>query len=95
MISWKRTLRTTSSERFLAQREGKDVAAVDIHYLASGIVAGTFILLKDAGWKESDVPALLDLQDSPSIQKTVGTRGFPTACRGQYLAASSLKGRDR
>ena len=30
MISWKRTLRTASSERFLAQREGKDVAAVDL-----------------------------------------------------------------
>jgi len=59
MISWKRTLRTASSERFLAQREGKDVAAVDLHYLASGTVAGTVILLKDAGWEESDVPALL------------------------------------
>jgi hypothetical protein len=63
MISWKRTLRTASSERFLAQREGKDVAAVDLHYLANGTVAGTVILLKDAGWKESDVPALLALLD--------------------------------
>ena len=49
MLSWKRTLRTASSERFLAQREGKDVAAVDLHYLASGTVAGTMILLKDGG----------------------------------------------
>jgi hypothetical protein len=53
MISWKRTLRTASSERFLAQREGKDVAAVDLHYLASGTVAGTVILLKEAEWQES------------------------------------------
>ncbi len=52
-ITWKRTLRTTSSERFLAQREGRDAAAVDLHYLANGTVAGTVILLKDAGWKES------------------------------------------
>ena len=58
-LSWKRTLRTTSSERFLAHREGKDVAAADLHYLANGTVAGTVILLKDSGWKESDVPALL------------------------------------
>jgi hypothetical protein len=58
-LSWKRTLRTASSERFLAQREGKDVAAVDLHYLANGTVAGTVILLKEAGWQESDVPALL------------------------------------
>ena len=36
MICWKRTLRTASSERFLAQREGKDVAAFDLHCLASG-----------------------------------------------------------
>jgi hypothetical protein len=63
MICWKRTLRTASSERFLAQRVGKDVAAVDLHYLANGTVAGTVILLKEAGWKESDVPALLGSLD--------------------------------
>jgi len=28
-LTWKRTLRTASSERFLAQRGGDDVAAVD------------------------------------------------------------------
>ena len=32
-LSWKRTLRTASSERFFAQRGGDDVAAVDLHYL--------------------------------------------------------------
>jgi hypothetical protein len=37
-LFWKRTLRTASSERFLAQREGKDVAAVDLHYLANHII---------------------------------------------------------
>jgi hypothetical protein len=37
----------------------KDVAAVDLHYLTSGTIAGTVILLKDGGWKESDVPAPL------------------------------------
>jgi hypothetical protein len=29
MLSWKRTLRTPSSERFRVQREGRDVAALD------------------------------------------------------------------
>jgi hypothetical protein len=53
MLTWKRTLRTTSSERFLAQREGRDAAALDLHYLANGTVDGTVILLKDAGWNES------------------------------------------
>jgi len=48
MISWKRTLRTASSERFLAQREGKDVAAVDLHCLASGsaLTSERFLLSK-------------------------------------------------
>lgn len=62
-ITWKRTLRTTTSERFLAQKAGNDVAAVDLHYLANGTVAGTVILLKEAGWKEADVPALLSSLD--------------------------------
>jgi hypothetical protein len=59
MICRKRTLRTTSSERFLVQREGRDVSAVDLRHLANGTVAGTVILLKEAGWQESDVPVLL------------------------------------
>ena len=81
MISWKRTLRTTSSERFLAQREGKDVAAVDLHYLANGTIAGTVILLKDAGWNESDVPALLgsldeDFLPDVDLDQPVQPRGY-------------------
>ena len=28
-LTWKRTLRTPSSDRFLALRDGKDLAAVD------------------------------------------------------------------
>lgn len=58
-LTWKRSLRTGSSERFLALRGGRDAAAVDLHYLSNGTVAGTVILLEDAGWKEDDVPALL------------------------------------
>jgi len=48
-LTWKRTLRTASSERFLAQRGGNDVAAVDLHYLTNGTVAGTVIILKGSG----------------------------------------------
>jgi hypothetical protein len=62
-LCWKRTLRTASSERFLAQHEGKILAALDLQYLASGTVGGTVILLKEAGWRESDVPALLGSLD--------------------------------
>ena len=63
MIIWKRTLRTSSSERLLATRDDKDVAAVDLHYLANGTVSGTVILLKEAGWKEADIPRLLQSLD--------------------------------
>jgi hypothetical protein len=62
-IIWKRTLRTASSERFLAQKDGGDAAAVDLHYLPNGTVAGTVILLKDADLTEVDVPALLGSLD--------------------------------
>jgi hypothetical protein len=62
-LHWKRTLRTASSERFLAVRGGKDVAAVDLHHLANGTVAGTVVLLEEANWREEDVPALLQSLD--------------------------------
>ena len=62
-LHWKRTLRTASSERFLALRDGQDVAAVDLHHLGNGTVAGTVVLLESAGWKENDVPALLQSLD--------------------------------
>ena len=87
MISWKRTLLTAASERFLAQREGKDVAAVDLHYLASGTVAGTVILLKDAGWKESDVPLLLGSLDEdflPDVDLDQGNLNY-TVVLGEVL----------
>ena len=62
-LHWKRTLRTASSERFLALRDGQDVAAVDLHHLGNGTVAGTVVLLESAGWQEADVPALLQSLD--------------------------------
>lgn len=58
-LFWKRTLRTPHSERFLAQKDGKDVAAVDLHHLADGTVAGTVVLLEDARLGEDEVPQLL------------------------------------
>ncbi len=75
-LTWKRTLRTTSSERFLAQRDGRDVAAVDLHYLANGTVSGTVILLKEAGWKEEEALALLGSLDEdflPDVDLEHGT----------------------
>lgn len=39
------------------------MAAVDLHYLASGTVAGTVVLLKGAGLEEAEIPALLSSLD--------------------------------
>ena len=62
-IMKKRTLRTISSERFLALRDNKEVAAIDLHYLANGTVAGTMILIREAQWKEEDIQHLLSQFD--------------------------------
>lgn len=59
-----RLLRTASSERFLVQTAaGKDTAALDIHYVADGRVAGTLCLFEDSGIAESQIPELLEQID--------------------------------
>ena len=86
-ISWKRTLRTPSSERFLALRDGRDVAAVDLHYLANGTVAGTLILLHDADFKEADIEVLLSSLDDeflPDVDLDDGNLHY-TVVRGELL----------
>ena len=86
-MNWKRTLRTPSSERFLAFRDGKEVAAVDLHYLANGHVSGTVILLRGAGWNESDVPQLLASLDDdflPDVDLKQGTLTY-TVVLGEVL----------
>lgn len=87
-LEWKRTLRTPSSERFLAVLEGRDAAAADIHYLPDGTVAGTIILLGDATpWNEMAVAELLrDLDEDllPGVDLGSGRLGF-TVVRGEVL----------
>lgn len=87
MITWKRTLRTTSSERFLAFRDAAEVAAVDLHYLANGTVTGTVILLKSADWKEADIQLLLSSLDEdflPDVDLAQGTLTY-TVVTGEVL----------
>ncbi len=90
MITWKRTLRTPSSERFLAYRDGKEAAAVDLHYLPGGTVSGTVILLKDApgpAWSEASVPELLRSLDEdflPEVDLEHGTLTY-TVVLGEVL----------
>jgi hypothetical protein len=88
MIAWKRTLRTPSSERFLAVTNGAEVAAVDLHYLPSGAVTGTVILLEGSGLGEAQVPALLRSLDDdflPDVDLAAGTLTY-TVVIGRILA---------
>src|SRR5439155_23195907 len=75
-ITWKRTLRTSSSERFLALRDGKDVAAIDLHYLPNGTAAGTVILLNDEKWDDQALQRLLQSLDEdflPDVDLQTGS----------------------
>lgn len=96
MIKWKRTLRTASSERFLAAHEsggaaGREVAAVDLHYLADGTVAGTVILLEGVGedWSEDRIPDLLASFDEdflPDVDLAKGNLTY-TVVRGRVVGS--------
>ena len=86
-LTWKRTLRTPSSERFLALHQDQDVAAVDLHYLANGNVAGTVILLKGSGLDESNIELLLSALDDeflPDVDLSHGNLTY-TVVRGEVL----------
>ena len=86
-ITWKRILRTPSSERFLALKDGKDAAAIDLHYLANGTVSGTVIILRSSGWTETEVPKLLASLDEdflPDVDLQQGTLVY-TAILGDVL----------
>lgn len=87
MIAWKRTLRTGSSERFLAMKDGREVAAVDLHYLPRGAVAGTVVILEGAGLDESHVQELLRSLDEdflPDVDLASGSLTY-TVVIGRVL----------
>lgn len=94
-LAWKRTLRTNSSERFLATRDGKEAAAVDLHYLANGTVSGTVILLKEAGWQDTDIPALLQSLDEdflPDVDLERGTLSYTVVIGGVLGSWEAITG---
>ncbi len=87
MLTWKRTLRTPSSERFLGLRDGVDAVAIDLHHLSDGRVAGTVTLLATAGWKDDEVPGLLSNFDDdflPGVDLEAGNLNF-TVIRGEIV----------
>lgn len=75
MLRWKRTVRTTTSERFLAVRDGREVARADLHYLRTGGIDATIVLDKAAGWSEEQIPDLLASLDEellPTVDAAAG-----------------------
>ena len=89
---WKRTLRTGSSERFLAVDGSRDLASCDLHYLPDSAVAGTVIILADSGLADCDIARLLQSLDDdmlPGAELADGTEFF-TVVRGSVLG--SFKG---
>lgn len=83
MIKWKRTVRTSSSERFVAVRDAgssgspKEVAAIDLHYMNDGTVSGTVVLIQGAGedWSEERIPDLLASLDEDFLPDVDLARG--------------------
>lgn len=100
MITWKRTLRTPSSERFLAFCDGIEAAAVDLHYLPNGTASGTVILLKSGNWKDGDIPLLLSSLDEdflPDVDLTQGTLTYTVVTGelvGNFEASAAPAGGD-
>ena len=87
MLTWKRTLRTPHSERFLGLRDDTDAAAIDLHYLPDGTVAGTVTLLASGGLKDDEIPALLSGFDDdflPGVDLESGNLTF-TVIRGAVV----------
>jgi hypothetical protein len=84
-----RTLRTTTSERFLLQEANAvDCAALDLHYLENGHVAGTLIVLNDR-FKEHDIPEILTEIDEallPQVSLDEGNLTF-TVVRGEVIGS--------
>ncbi|MCA9067622.1 MAG: hypothetical protein KDA84_01780 [Planctomycetaceae bacterium] len=63
-IGFVRTIRSTSSERFLLQSDlGEEIAALDLHFLDNGSVFGTLILFDDKLSRSEIVEEILSQVD--------------------------------
>jgi hypothetical protein len=87
-VHFTRALRTSSSERYLIHIDGTgDDAALDLHYLADGTVAGTLIILdKQYAAKEliASIVEEIDRTLLPSVSVTEGNLSF-TVVKGSVI----------
>lgn len=88
-LEYVRALRTGSSERFLLRVADKDAGAVDLHFLPSGAVAGTVILLDDGPIKDDDVHGLLAHLDERLLPDVAIAQNnlFFTVVRGRVVGS--------
>ncbi|MBM4002757.1 MAG: hypothetical protein FJ295_05635 [Planctomycetes bacterium] len=87
-VQFTRALRTSSSERYLIHIDGTgDDAALDLHYLADGTVAGTLIVL-DKQYASKEMVAVIveeiDRMLLPSVSVTEGNLSF-TVVKGSVI----------
>jgi hypothetical protein len=76
MVRWKRSIRTASSERFVALRGQRAVATADLHHLEDGRVVGMIVFDESAGSSDeqiADVVAALNEDLLPGISVAKGT----------------------
>jgi hypothetical protein len=84
-----RVIRTPNSERFVVREGNQDRAALDLHYLPSGRVDGTFIVFEGQGIVEADIPKVLSRIDEmllPSVSVAEHNLSF-TVVVGRVLGA--------
>lgn len=88
-LQYVRTLRTASSERYLLQVEGKDAGAVDLHFLPSGTVAGTVVLLDGGPISDDEVQGLLSHIDETLLPDAAISQDnlFFTVVRGHVVGS--------
>jgi hypothetical protein len=76
MLRWKRSIRTPSSERFVALRGHRAVATADVHHLEGGRAVGMIVFDESAGWNDeqiADLVAALNEDMLPAISVAKGT----------------------
>lgn len=84
-----RVLRTPHSERYVFRRGEAECAALDLHYLPDGAVAGTVVAYREAGLAEEDIHRLLEQIDEDLIPEAERGDGrlFFTVVVGDVLGS--------
>ena len=94
-VEYVRILRTHESERYLLRVAGQEAGALDLHFLASGSVAGTIVLLEEGAISDDDVPTLLTQIDEQLLPDATFKEHniFFTVVRGRVLGSFQPDGR--